>query len=280
MNTEIACINIAGIHLITVTSPELSCEFLKNQDSIFSSRPICLSGELISNNYLTTALAPIGDHYHKMKRILTSKVLSSKRHKWLQLKRDEEADHLVRYIYNQCKDSDNQLGCLVNVRTAARHYCGNVIRKMIFGKRFFGEGLENGGPGFEEIEHVNALFTVLGYLYAFGVSDYIPWLKILDIGGHGKILREGIQSIRKYQDKEIDERIQIWKKGFKTEEEDLLDVLIMLKDENGNAMLTSEEIKAQIIVRIYLIYLPPLMLSFSFFFFLFFTFSFSTYLKY
>ena len=138
----------------------------------------------------------------------------------------------------------------MNVRTVARHYCGNVIRKLMFNKRFFGKGMEDGGPGVEEEEHVEAIFIVLAYLYGFGVSDYIPWLKMFDFGGHEKIMREALGCIRKYQDHEIKERIQTWKKGFKIEQEDLLDVLITLKDENGEALLTKEEIKAQVVVRI------------------------------
>ncbi|CAK9143279.1 unnamed protein product, partial [Ilex paraguariensis] len=35
MNTEIACIRLGNVHVITVTSPELGREFLKNQDAIF-----------------------------------------------------------------------------------------------------------------------------------------------------------------------------------------------------------------------------------------------------
>nr|AZT89153.1 cytochrome P450 CYP79D73 [Plumeria rubra] len=244
MNTEIACVRIANIHVISVASPELSREFLKKQDTNFSSRPLCLSADLTSNGYLTTILVPIGNQYNKMKRILVSEVLTVARHKWLHDKRDEEADHLVLYIYNQCKYSVER--GLVNVRTAARHYCGNLIRKLIFNKRFFGRGTENGGPGAEEEVHVDALFTILAHLYAFGVSDYMPWLKMFDIGGHRKILKEALGKVKKYHDPEIDERIQMWKKGSKIEQEDLLDVLITLKDDNGSALLTTEEIKAQI----------------------------------
>lgn len=248
MNTEIACIRIGSVYVIPVTSPELCCEFLKNQDSNFSSRPLCMSAELISNGYLTTALTPsFGEYRHKkMKGIIVSEVLSSARHKWLRAKRDEEADNLLRYVYSQVRGGSS----VINVRTVARHYCGNVIRKLIFNKRFFGNGGKNGGPGVEEEEHVDAIFTLLAKVYAFGVSDYIPSLKMFDIDGHRKILKTALQTVRKYQDPEIDDRIKIWEKGFKTSHEDLLDVLITVKDDNGKALLSSEEIKAQITVRI------------------------------
>lgn len=245
MNTEIACIRIFGVHIIPVTSPELAREFLKKRDSIFSDRPVCMSAELCSEGFLTAALSPCGDQYKKMKRTVVSSVLSPAKHKWLHSKRAEEADHLVNYVYNQCKD--DATGGLVDVRLATRHYCGNVIRKMILSKRFFGKGMEDGGPGAEEVEHIDALFNILAHLYAFGLSDYMPpWMKIFDFDGHRKILTEAIACVRKHQDPEIENRIKMWKSGVKTEEEDLLDVLIRLKDSNGRPLLTIEEIRAQI----------------------------------
>ncbi|KAG5594781.1 hypothetical protein H5410_036013, partial [Solanum commersonii] len=43
MDTEIACIHVGTVPVIPVTSPELAREFFQIQDSIFSSRPICMS---------------------------------------------------------------------------------------------------------------------------------------------------------------------------------------------------------------------------------------------
>ncbi|XP_027183111.1 isoleucine N-monooxygenase 2-like [Coffea eugenioides] len=244
LNTEIACIRTFGVHIIPVTSPELAREFCKKQDSIFSSRPVFMSAELCSEGFLTTALSPMGDQYKKMKRMVVSSVLSPAKHQWLQCKRAEEADHLVNYVYNQCKY--NATGGLVDIRLVTQHYCGNVIRKMIFNIRFFGKGMEDGGPGAEEVEHINALFKILAYLYAFSLSDYMPWMKIFDFDGHRKILTEAVACVRKHQDPEIEKRIKMWESGVKNEEEDLLDVLIRLKDSNGRPLLTTEEIRAQI----------------------------------
>lgn len=118
---------------------------------------------------------------------------------------------------------------------------------MIFGTRLFGAGMEDGGPGEEETEHVTSVLTLLKYLYAFSITDYFPWLGgKADFDGHEKILRTAIQRVRKYQDPLIDERIQMWNDGVRKVKNDLLDVLI----NHGSPKLTSEEIKAQIIVRL------------------------------
>ncbi|CAA2964108.1 isoleucine N-monooxygenase 1-like [Olea europaea subsp. europaea] len=163
MNTE-NCIRLGGTHVIPITSPELAQEFLKKQDSTFASRPDGISGRLSSNGYLTAALRPEGDQWKKMRKVLTSDVISPAKHRWLQDKRMVEADNLVRYVYNQCKNSSKDVG-LVNVRIAAQHYCGNVIRRLIFNKK-------------------SLIWTC--------IADYIPWFEIFDFDGYKRILKKAI----------------------------------------------------------------------------------------
>ncbi|KAI9118588.1 hypothetical protein K1719_010920 [Acacia pycnantha] len=242
-NTGIACIKLGNVHVIPVIDPAVACEFLKKQDAIFSSRPISMASRLLSGNYSTTALVPYGEQWKKMKKILVKDLLSPAKHRWLHDKRKEEADNLVRYVY---MSQNNNEGGLVNVRIAAQHFCGNVIRKLIFDKRYFGEGMEDGRPGHEEIEHVGALFIMLKYLYAFSVSDYVPWLRGLDLDGHKRMLKNAMSTVNKYHDPIIEERIKQWKEGTKTKTEDWLDVMISLKDDDNKPLLTMQEIKAQI----------------------------------
>ncbi|XP_031127420.1 phenylalanine N-monooxygenase-like [Ipomoea triloba] len=245
MNTEIACFRLGGTNVISVTSPEVAREILKKQDTVFASRPACASAELISSNYLITLVSPPGDQWKKMRRVLTSHVLSRNTLNWLGHKRAVEADHLVRYIYDKCR---NAAGCgVVDVRAAGRHFLGNVIRQMVFSKRFFGAGTEDGGPGVEEEEHIDSTFGVLAYVYSFGIWDYLPWLSMFDLDGQRKALKKAVKGVRKHQDPEVDVRIKMWNNGTKTEQQDILDVLINLKDIDGRSLLTSEEIKAQIL---------------------------------
>ncbi|KAI7733617.1 hypothetical protein M8C21_016007 [Ambrosia artemisiifolia] len=238
MNTKILCLRLGNIHLIAVSDPKIAVEFLKDANGIFSSRPDSMSGYLISGGYLNTAHAPMGDHWKKMKTILTSEILSVAKHKWLLNKRKEEDDNILRYIKNQCTRG------FVNVRIMGQQYTSNMARKLMFGSRNFGKGREDGGPGDEEIEHANSLWTLLVYDPELCVTDYFPWLRWkTDFDGHEKIIRNAILKARKYQDPLIDERIQQWKDGVRTQQDDLLDVFITHK----NTPLTADEIKAQIL---------------------------------
>ncbi|KAH6796209.1 hypothetical protein C2S51_037195 [Perilla frutescens var. frutescens] len=241
LNTEIACFRLGSVHVITVSSPELAQQFFKEQDAIFAMRPDCISARLISNGYQSAVLTPCGDQHKKMKRIIVSEVLTVGVHKWLHPKRCEEADHLIRYVYNQCQKNG-----IVNVRDATHLYCGGLIRKLLFGKRFFGLGMEDGGPGIEEREHMDALWTIVKYTYRFAISDYVPLLERFDLDGHKKIISDALDCFRKYQDPEIDSRAEMWRNGVRNRSDDILDLLIILKDSNDDPLLSTQEIKAQL----------------------------------
>ncbi|PWA95055.1 cytochrome P450 [Artemisia annua] len=70
----------------------------QDKDEIFASRPDCMSGYLTSGGYLNIALAPMSDHWKKMKKVLATEIVSVARHKLLQSKRKEEATNLLRYL--------------------------------------------------------------------------------------------------------------------------------------------------------------------------------------
>lgn len=96
--------------------------------------------------------------------------------------RVEEADHLIRYVYNQISMGHENS---INIRHVGKHFCGNLIRRLFFGKRCFVESaaMSDGGPGRDEVEHVDALFALASYGYGFYVSDYFQALASFDLDG-------------------------------------------------------------------------------------------------
>ncbi|GMN59752.1 hypothetical protein TIFTF001_028844 [Ficus carica] len=249
LDTDIACVRLGNSHVIAVSSPEIAREFLKKHDAVFASRPVTMATRILSHGFIATVVVPWGEQWRKMRRVLVSEVFNQSRVRWLLDKRNEEADNLVRFLYNQCSRSFT--GEVVNVRTAAQHYSASVMRRMMFNRRYFGKGREDGGPGFEEEEHVSALLTMLLHVYSFCISDYLPWLTSFDVDGHRKTVCNAMKVINKYQDPIVNDRILEWIEGQKTEPEDLLDVFISLKGSNGHPLLSDEEVRAQVTVRRY-----------------------------
>nr|QWK52257.1 cytochrome P450 79A2-1 [Isatis tinctoria] len=246
LNTDIACIRLANTHVIPVTSPRIAREILKKQDSIFATRPLTMGTEYCSRGYLTIAVGPQGDQWKKMRRVVASHVTSPKSLKWMLEKRTEESDNLVRYINNLCVKNHGigNASEVIDLRLVVRQYSGNVARKMMFGVRHFDKGCEDRpGPGFEEIEHVESLFTVLTHLYAFALSDYVPWLRFLDLEGHEKVVSGAMRNVSKYNDPFVDERLKQWRNGKKTEPQDVLDMFILAKTLTGSRLCRTKRLK-------------------------------------
>ncbi|TYK07875.1 phenylalanine N-monooxygenase-like isoform X2 [Cucumis melo var. makuwa] len=246
LNTEIACFHLgSNTHIIIVTSPELALEFLKTHDSTFASRPIASTTEILSCGFLSTVLSPMGDQWKKMKRILASHVLNPSTLHQMRGQRIKEADALLHYIFDHASRCE-----AINIRSITQHYCSNIIRRMIFNRRYYKKGRENEGPSLEEEDYNQALLTILMHLYSFSISEYIACLKPFDLGGHQKIIRKALKVITNHDGPIIEERVQEWRDGKKKEVQDILDILITVKKENGESLLSIEEIKAQVTVRI------------------------------
>ncbi|KAJ4843051.1 hypothetical protein Tsubulata_026626 [Turnera subulata] len=244
MNTDIACIRVGyNTHIIPVTCPEIAQEIYKKNDAAFASRPLTQVTQLASGGYLATVFAN-NDQWKKMKKMLVSEVASPAKLKWLHGKRAEEADNLVFYVHNQYKANKS-----VVLRLVTRHYSANVIRRMSLGRRNFGNGMPDGGPGPEELEHVEAIFTTLKYIFSFNISDYLPSLLAgLDLYGQQKLIKHAISVIDNYHNPIIDERMRQWRSGDRKDMEDILDVLITLKDSStGHPFLTVDEIRYQLV---------------------------------
>jgi tyrosine N-monooxygenase len=185
----------------------------------------------------------LGDQSRKMHMVLTSDIVSPSRHRWLHDKRADEANHFTCYLYNKLTAGNTTT---MDIRHVARHFYGNVIRRLLLGSRYLGEPQPDGGPGKMESEHIGASFVALETLFLFCISDYLPWLTGLDLDGHEKIVKEANTTLDRLHDTVIDERWRQLKTGEKEEIEDIVDVLVTHKDGHGNPLLTIEEVvKAQ-----------------------------------
>ncbi|KAF7005643.1 hypothetical protein CFC21_020751 [Triticum aestivum] len=255
MDTDIMCLRLGAIYVVAVTCPEIACEVLRKKDEVLASRPATFASGSFSFGYKGTIVTPHGEKWKKMRRVLTSEILTPSMEQKLHHLRQEECDHLVTYINNTCMACPDNL---VDVRHVARHFCGNMIRRLVLGKRYFGSelpGSSASGPGHDEMAHVAALFTLLNYLYNFCVSDYFPALIGFDLEGHEKVSKDVMGILNRLHDpiieKRIIERSNLRNGGECKEARDFLDVLVYLDDADGQPLLSVDDIRAQIVEMMY-----------------------------
>uniref|UniRef100_A0ACD5V2A1 Uncharacterized protein n=1 Tax=Avena sativa TaxID=4498 RepID=A0ACD5V2A1_AVESA len=248
MNTDIICLSLRATHVIIVTCPKIACEVLRKNDEVLASRPSTFASGLFSSGYKGTIFSPYGEQWKKMRHVLTREILTSSMEQKLQNLRMEEYNYLVRYINNMARPNN-----FVDVRHVAQHFCCNIIRRLVFGKRYFSDDIpvsSTTGPGHDEVAHVVALFTALNHVYTFCVSDYFPALVGLDLEGHEMVSKNVMAILHRLHDPIIEERIRersakLEKGSENKEATDLLDVMVYLEDEDGQPLLSLQEIRAQ-----------------------------------
>ncbi|XP_037480992.1 tyrosine N-monooxygenase-like [Triticum dicoccoides] len=248
MNTDIMCLRLGATHVIVVACPQIACEVLRKKDDVFASRPTTFASGLFSFGYMGSIFSPHGEQWKKMRRVLTVEILASSMELKLHHLREEEYSHLNKTLCSDMACPSN----IVNIRHVTQHFVGNMIRRLVFGKRYFSDlpASSTSGPGHDEVAHVAALFTALNHLYSFCVSDYFPALVGLDLDGQEKVSKDAMQTINRLHDPIIEERIlerssSLDKGGEKKEARDILDVLVHLKDVEGQPLLSLQEIRAQ-----------------------------------
>ncbi|KAL8486799.1 hypothetical protein ACS0TY_023474 [Phlomoides rotata] len=98
-----------------------------------------------------------------------------------------------------------------------------------------------------ERQHVDALFTILSRVFGFDIADYVPWLEVFDLDGCKKVMTDSIKKVMKYQNCEITKKVEMWERGERDTKEDILDVLIDLKNSENKPMLSIQEIKVEVL---------------------------------
>uniref|UniRef100_A0ACD5YBT1 Uncharacterized protein n=1 Tax=Avena sativa TaxID=4498 RepID=A0ACD5YBT1_AVESA len=248
MKTDIMCLRLGATHVVIVKCPMIARELLRKNDEVLASRPATFASGAFSFGYKGTVLTPYGEQWKRMRQVLTCEVLTSSMYKRLHHLRKEEYNYLVRYINNMARPNN-----LVDIRHVAQNFCCNIIRMLVFGKRYFSDDIPSSstrGPGRDEVAHVAALFTALNHLYSFCVSDYFPVLIGHDLDGHEMVSRNVLRVLNRIHDPIIEKRLcersgKLDKGGEKKEARDFLDVLVYLEDANGQQLLSLQEIRAQ-----------------------------------
>ncbi|KAI3761178.1 hypothetical protein L1987_51589 [Smallanthus sonchifolius] len=197
-----------GVHqVLVVSNGEVAKECFTTNDKVFASRPKSKSVEIMTYNYAMFGLAPYGDYWRQVRKIIMSEVLSQKRVETLGHVRVSEVRASVKDVYKAWfvnNESDGSETVKVDMKQWFGNLVLNVIVRTISGKRY---GLnDEEGVRFQSVGR--KFFELLG---AFVVSDFIPFTGRFDIGGYEKEM--------KMASKEMDNIIEGWLKERKRERE-------------------------------------------------------------
>ncbi|XP_017218714.1 cytochrome P450 81Q32 isoform X1 [Daucus carota subsp. sativus] len=159
--------------VVVVSSPAAVEECFTKNDVVLADRPRLTLGETIGYNWSTMAGASYGDHWRNLRRLSALEIFSTSRlDSFLSIRRDEVNQLLHRLSQN----TRHEFGKVV-LKPHLTDLSFNVIMRMIAGKRYYGEIVDDD----EEAKHVRDIIEeVLSMAGASYPGDFLPILEWID----------------------------------------------------------------------------------------------------
>ncbi|KAF8405102.1 hypothetical protein HHK36_010000 [Tetracentron sinense] len=192
-----------GVHrALVVSTCEVAKECFTTLDLVFSSRPKTVGFKHMGYNYAMFGAAPYGPYWRELRKIATLELLSNRRLEMLKHVRVSELDMSIKELYELCTKKKNNSGpVLVEMKRWFGDLTFNVSVRMVYGKRYFGSGACE-GEGEEARRFQKAMREFFHLLGLFVVSDALPFLGWLDVGGYERAMKRAA--------KELDCLLQGW----------------------------------------------------------------------
>ncbi|XWS21116.1 hypothetical protein CRYUN_Cryun30bG0027800 [Craigia yunnanensis] len=209
---------------LVVSNCEIAKECLTINDKAFATRPKLAAMELLGYNNSMIAFAPYGPYWRQVRKFATVELLSNHRLDMFKHVRESEIKTSLQQLYQLWnKKRSNSDKVLVEMKRWFRDVTLNVILSIIVGKR-----IPNSSEGGETVKWKKSLddfFELSGKLV---ISDALPFLRWLDIGGEEKVMKEIA--------KELDQVVEGWLHGHKHKraaneaesEEDFMGVMLSI----------------------------------------------------
>ncbi|KAH7665211.1 Flavonoid 3'-monooxygenase protein [Dioscorea alata] len=163
-------LRFGSVTVVVASSVDVASQFLRALDTNFSNRPPSSHAEHIAYNYSNIIFSPYGAQWRMLRRVSTTHLLSTKALDDMGHVREKEAAFMV----DRLRRAENSAAGVV-VGKELNVCVANALTNAMFGRRMFGDG--DGG------EFKDMVVEIMKLSAAFNISDFIPWLKPLDIQG-------------------------------------------------------------------------------------------------
>ncbi|CAH9132332.1 unnamed protein product [Cuscuta epithymum] len=183
--------------ILLVSSPSAAEECFTKNDIVFANRPRLLAGKYLGYNFTSLPFLSYGERWRNLRRISAVEVLSSYRIQQLAEIRAEEVTDLIRNLF-RLSTCDR----MVELKPALHDFTFNVMSRMIFGKKYYGDNAGNSEAGklFQEISK-----SQIRVIPKANVLDFLPFMRWFGLGGVEKELMSIFEKRDKFMQAVIDE---------------------------------------------------------------------------
>ncbi|KAH6770425.1 hypothetical protein C2S52_015228 [Perilla frutescens var. hirtella] len=224
---------IGRVPMLIVSSPKLAKEVMKTQDLAFCGRSSLLGQKKLTYNCSDMVFSAYGDQWRELRKITAIHLFSPKKNQSFRPIREDEVSRVITKISSFSHTSFDR--CAVNLSEMAMDLGSSLICRIAFGKRF------DENRTFEKL--LMEAQIVVSALY---VSDYFPSLSWVDkFCGSINNLDNIFEKLDSFYQEMIDEHLDPRRVKNLDEEDDILDILIKLKEQDSCSVdLDSDRIKA------------------------------------
>lgn len=228
---------LGSVPCIVASSSETAKDFLKTYESSFSDRPQSFAVDYLTYGSKDFSFAPYGPYWKFMKKLCMSELLGGRTLDLLAPMRREEVRAFVDRVMKSARS-----GKVIDVGGELIRLTNNVISRMVMSQRCSEKEDEAG----EVRKLVQEIAELTG---KFNLSDFIWFLKNVDLQGFGKRLKDVRERFDGMMERIIREHEEARSRFMNNNKvKDLLDIMLDIsEDEKSEMKLTRENIKAFIL---------------------------------
>ncbi|XP_062193079.1 indole-2-monooxygenase-like [Phragmites australis] len=233
---DLMLLRLGAVPTVVASSPRAAEAVLRTHDHVFASRPRSMVADIIVYGASDSCYAPYGEHFRKVRKLVTVHLLNPKKVQSYRPVREEE----VRLVMGKLATAA-VARAVVDMSELLHSFANDLICRAVSGKFFREEGRNN---LFRELIDTNA--ALLG---GFNLEDYFPRLARLEL--LSKVICAKAKKIGKRWDQLLDKliddhvrRVVRREDDAEQEDSDFIDVLLSLQEEYG---LTRDHMKAILI---------------------------------
>ncbi|XP_038687390.1 cytochrome P450 CYP736A12-like [Tripterygium wilfordii] len=204
---------------IVVSSPEAAELILKTHDAVFATRPKLISTDYIYYGAKGVGFTPYGSYWRNVRKLCTIHLLSGSKVDSFAPMRRENLEMLIGSLRKSVGVSG-----VVDLTLTLSELIENITFKMVFGR------IKD-----DEFDIKGLVAEVMFLAGAFNISDYVPYLKPLDLQGLERRLKAFSKEMDKLLEKILNEHDQEDGEVKPRQDMDFIDTLLSLMNQPMNS---------------------------------------------
>lgn len=182
---------------VVISSPDMAREVLQKHDQAFSYRAIPDAIRALRHSDLSVAWLPPNPEWRNLRMIYNTELFSTKRLESTKVVRAQQVRELISYVSECCLSRKTlNIGEIVSVTIL------NVLSRTIFSVDLSDLRSES------SLEVVQLVQTIMKGTSEPNLSDFFPWLKVLDPLGVRRRVTKSIKKLHDIFDEQVERRLR------------------------------------------------------------------------